>query len=52
MYAFARAPEKVRQDVIDGFVSVEGAQAEYGVVLDGALAIDHDATAQARRARS
>jgi N-methylhydantoinase B len=49
---FARAPEKVRDDVVEGFVSVDGAREEYGVVLDPAtLDIDADATSQLRADR-
>jgi N-methylhydantoinase B len=46
---FARDPEKVRADVVEGFVSVDGAREEYGVVLDEALAVDAEATADLRR---
>jgi N-methylhydantoinase B len=50
-----REPERVREDVLDGFVSREAAEREYGVVLKGAeFAIDSAATetlrAQMRRA--
>ena len=45
---FDRPPEKVRDDVIDGFVSRAAAEADYGVVLDEALEIDWDGTAAAR----
>jgi N-methylhydantoinase B len=31
---FERDPERVRGDVLDGYVSVEGAERDYGVVLD------------------
>lgn len=31
---FAREPERVRRDVLEGFVSVRGARADYGVALD------------------
>jgi N-methylhydantoinase B len=44
-----RDPERVRDDVIDGFVSREAAERDYGVVLDGGLEVDGDAT---RRLRS
>jgi N-methylhydantoinase B len=37
---FERAPERVRDDVIDGYVSREAARAEYGVALTGDLEID------------
>ena len=44
-----RPAEHVRDDVLDGFVSIESAYADYGVVLstDGAM-LDADAT-EARR---
>jgi N-methylhydantoinase B len=49
-----RAPETVLDDVLDEYVSVEGARRDYGVVLTGSLEeltleIDHSAT-EARRA--
>jgi N-methylhydantoinase B len=48
-----RTPEQVLEDVLDEYVSVEGARREYGVVLTGSLedltlAIDHEATARRR----
>jgi N-methylhydantoinase B len=48
----ARAPEAVRRDAIDGFVTVEGAREEYGVALDAeTLAIDEAETARLRGGR-
>jgi N-methylhydantoinase B len=49
-----REPQAVLDDVLDEYVSVEGARRDYGVVLDGSLehltlAIDHPST-EARRA--
>jgi N-methylhydantoinase B len=49
-----RAPETVLDDVLDEYVSVEGARRDYGVALTGSLEeltleIDHSAT-EARRA--
>ena len=45
-----RMPERVRADVRDGLVTVEGAAAIYGVVLDPeSLEIDWNATAEMRR---
>ncbi len=43
-------------DVLDEYVSVEGATRDYGVVLTGSLddltlAVDHDATARLRDER-
>ena len=51
-----RDPQAVLDDVIDEYVSVEGAERDYGVVLTGSLedltlAIDDGATEQVRRAR-
>lgn len=54
----AREPERVRIDVRDGYVSVEGARADYGVVVLGdpdtdpeGLVIDEDATEELRAER-
>ncbi len=45
-----RDPEKVRNDVIEGYVSLESAAKQYGVVLDpGTLEVD---TGKTRRRRS
>ncbi|MQA78828.1 MAG: hydantoinase B/oxoprolinase family protein [Streptosporangiales bacterium] len=53
---FTRDPERVRDDVRDEYVSIEGAYRQYGVVIQGdpatdpeGLVVDHEATA-ARRA--
>lgn len=47
--AFAREPKQVADDVRNGFVSVERASAEYGVVIDpGTLTLDEEATAALR----
>ncbi len=43
-----RDPERVRADVLKGFVSREAARREYGVVLTGASAVDEAATAALR----
>ncbi len=45
-----RDPDRVEADVRDGKVSVEAARADYGVVLDAAGVVDHDATKAAREA--
>jgi N-methylhydantoinase B len=46
---FQREPELVRQDVLDGYVSIESAARDYGVVVDPrTLAVDTEAT-RARR---
>ena len=47
-----RDPELVRQDVRDGYVSVEAARAEYGVVLDAEDEIDWPHTRRLRTERS
>ena len=49
-----RAPEKVLEDVLDGFTTREAAQADYGVVLEeeqGELVLDGAATAALRASR-
>lgn len=48
-----RAPEKVLDDVLDEYISVEGAMRDYGVVVEGDLEeldmwVDFDRTAQLR----
>jgi N-methylhydantoinase B len=49
---FRRDPAKVRDDVLNGFVSVRGAREEYGVVLDDVtLEVDRDATTLLRNGR-
>ena len=46
---FERAPEKVRDDLLDGYVTIKGARNDYGVVIDPATkAIDRAATAKLR----
>jgi N-methylhydantoinase B len=48
-----RPAERVREDVREGYISLEAAREQYGVVLDAAtLAIDWEATRQRRRALS
>lgn len=45
-----RDPSRVREDVLDEYVSLEGARRDYGVVLDpGSLEIDVGATEALRR---
>jgi N-methylhydantoinase B len=47
---FEREPERVRRDVVCGYVSVEAAERDYGVVLDAATcAVDAEASAALRR---
>jgi len=43
-----RDPERVRIDVLDGYVSREAAQRDYGVVLSDELAVDEEATRELR----
>jgi N-methylhydantoinase B len=43
-----RDPEKVRWDVIEGFVSAEAAKTEYGVILKADQTVDQPATAELR----
>ena len=43
-----REPERVRMDVLEGFVSAEAARTEYGVILGQGLAIDTGATKKLR----
>ncbi|OFW39071.1 MAG: hypothetical protein A3J29_05565 [Acidobacteria bacterium RIFCSPLOWO2_12_FULL_67_14b] len=47
---FLRDPEKVRQDVVLGFVTREGAERDYGVILTRSGEVDDQAT-RARRGR-
>jgi len=50
---FARDPTRVLEDVLDGYVSSEGARRDYGVAIvtrDGVAAVDEAATRQARQA--
>jgi N-methylhydantoinase B len=45
-----RSLEQVRADVIDGYVSIDGARSEYGVVITpGTLAVDEEATRALRK---
>jgi N-methylhydantoinase B len=47
-----RDPERVREDVVNGYVSLEGAARDYGVVLDaGTPAVDQERTSQLRGQR-
>ncbi len=48
-----RDPERVRQDVLCGYVSLEAARQDYGVVLNpDDLAIDREATSRLREERA
>jgi len=52
-HPFDREPERVAQDVRNGFVSVEAAAAAYGVSVNPAtFTIDEDATAKLRAVRA
>ncbi len=44
----ARASERVREDVVRGYVSLESAHADYGVAFKSDLSVDTDATAKLR----
>jgi len=46
-----RDPERVRADVLDGYVSREAAERDYGVVLDDSLAVDLADTRRLRESR-
>jgi len=51
--ALKRDPEAVEQDVINGYVSIEKAREDYGVVIDPAtLKVDLDATENVRSNKS
>lgn len=50
--AMTRDPDRVRQDVILGYVSAEAAQEAYGVVLSDVGAVDQAATATLRKERT
>ena len=43
-----RVPERVLRDVRDGYISVEMAARDYGVVITKDLVLDLDATARVR----
>src|SRR4029077_551401 len=43
-----REPERVRQDVVRGYVSPQAARDDYGVALDAGLGIDVQETARLR----
>ena len=45
-----RAPERVRRDVLGGFISLEAARADYGVVIDGETGVVDIAASERRRA--
>jgi N-methylhydantoinase B/oxoprolinase/acetone carboxylase alpha subunit len=52
---FKRSPERVRDDVANGLVSMEKAAQEYGVVIERRgpdIVIDQDATAKKRATRA
>jgi N-methylhydantoinase B len=47
---FTRDPQRVRDDVIDGYVSRAAAERDYGVILTNELEIDWEATKRMRSA--
>jgi len=53
---FQREPERVLEDVLDGYVSLASARVQYGVAIttgpDGKLRIDHEETRRLRQAAS
>jgi N-methylhydantoinase B len=50
---FARDPRRVLDDVRDGYVTLEAARRDYGVVIDpGTMMVDTAATAALRSQRS
>ena len=46
-----RDPHQVLEDVRDGYISIERAESDYGVIITAAREIDEAATAATRRAR-
>jgi len=47
-----RDPEKVREDVVEGYITIEDAMEIYGVVLKENLEIDWEATKSERKSRA
>ena len=47
--SFERDPELVRQDVLNGYVTLHAAQTQYGVALTESLAIDWEVTRRLRK---
>ncbi|MEM7343740.1 MAG: hydantoinase B/oxoprolinase family protein [Chloroflexota bacterium] len=47
--AWERAPELVREDVLDRYITRAGAERDYGVILHDDLTIDEQATTECRR---
>ncbi|HEY2531659.1 MAG TPA: hydantoinase B/oxoprolinase family protein [Xanthobacteraceae bacterium] len=45
----ARAPARVREDVVRGYISLKSARADYGVAFNADLSVDEEATAALRR---
>ena len=43
-----RDPERVREDVLDGYVTPAAGERDYGVVLRGDFSVDEDATRRLR----
>jgi N-methylhydantoinase B len=48
---FARDPQRVLDDVLDGLISVDTARRDFGVVITADGTVDVDATARARAIR-
>ena len=47
--AYLRPPEAVRDDVLDGFITVDAARADYGVIVSPDGRVDADATESLRQ---
>lgn len=45
-----RDAERVREDVVEGFISLQRARDAFGVILDADSAVDHPATLRKRQA--
>ena len=45
---YERSPDKICEDIIDGYVTIQGAREDYGVVFHDDLTVDEAATAQLR----
>jgi N-methylhydantoinase B len=48
---FARDPQRVLDDVLDGLISIDTARCDFGVVIRADGTVDIDATARARATR-
>ena len=49
--SFARDPQRVLEDVLDGYVSLEAAERDYGVIIDrDTMRVDIEKTLERRKA--